>query len=134
MSINANSSLKLLMYLIGVVAVITGANIVIQGVSGIPDSGLIVQASVDNELRFMAVFWVAFGCFAALQAKAPCENIQNIRLIAGTFFVSGLARLLSLIQVGQPIPLFIGVMLLELLLPFVIFALVKKVSTQTSSA
>jgi hypothetical protein len=130
MNNRSETILKYLLIGISVVAVATGANIIVQGISGIPETGLIVQASVDNELRFMSVFWLAFGLFCFAISKNVVENQKSISYIALTFLCGGIARLLSLVFIGQPIGLFIGVMILELVLPFFIFALLKGLSNK----
>ena len=129
MNIRAESVIRCLLIGICMVATGTGLNIILQGVSGIPESGLISQASVDNELRFMTVFWIAFGVYCYSISKNVNENRTNILYVAIIFFCSGLARLLSYVSVGEPIGLFVGAMALELCLPVVIFGLVKSISS-----
>jgi len=121
-------ALRYLLIGIFLVASATGLNVIFQGVSGIPESGLIAQASVDNELRFMTVFWVAFGVYCLMLSRNVSENKKNIAYIAVVFFCSGLARLLSYVMVGQPIDLFIGAMGVELVLPIVFFMLLKPIN------
>jgi len=118
--------------LIGIflVATATGLNVIFQGIAGIPESGLISQASVDNELRFMAVFWVAFGVYCLMLSRNIYENKKNIVFVAVVFLCSGVARLLSFVTVGQPIELFIGAMAVELVLPVVLFALSNSLNSQ----
>lgn len=125
MNNTAEVILRYILVGICLVAVATGANVILQGISGIPESGLISQASVDNELRFMTVFWVAFGVYCFSLSKNVSKNRKGIFYIALIFFCSGLARLLSCLLVGKPIPLFVGAMALELVLPLVIVVLLK---------
>lgn len=122
---NSESIIKYLLIGICLVATATGLNIILQGVAGIPMQGLMTQASVDNELRFMAVFWVAFGLYCFSISKNVHEHKKPIGYIALVFFCSGLARLLSYVSAGEPIPLFMGAMALELVLPLVILGLMR---------
>ena len=122
--------LRYLLIGIFLVATATGLNVIFQGIAGIPESGLITQASVDNELRFMAVFWVAFGVYCLMLSRNIYENKKNIVFVAVVFLCSGVARLLSFVTVGQPIELFIGAMVVELVLPVVLFALSNSLNSQ----
>ncbi len=79
-----------------------------------PDYRGPIDASIDNELRFFSVFWVGFGFFCFSVARAIEKNRHFIPYIALLFFLSGIGRLVSLIFVGKPINLFVGVMFLEL--------------------
>jgi len=122
--------LRYLLIGIFLVATATGLNVIFQGIAGIPESGLITQASVDNELRFMAVFWVAFGVYCLMLSRNVYENKKNIVFVAVVFLCSGVARLLSFVTVGQPIELFIGAMAVELVLPVVLFVLSSSLNGQ----
>ena len=122
--------LRYLLIGIFLVATATGLNVIFQGIAGIPESGLITQASVDNELRFMAVFWVAFGVYCLMLSRNIYENKKNIVFVAVVFLCSGVARLLSFVTVGQPIELFIGAMAAELVLPVVLFGLSNSLNSQ----
>jgi len=122
--------LRYLLIGIFLVATATGLNVIFQGIAGIPESGLITQASVDNELRFMAVFWVAFGVYCLMLSRNVYENKNNIVFVAVVFLCSGVARLLSFVTVGQPIELFIGAMAVELVLPVVLFGLSNSLNSQ----
>lgn len=122
--------LRYLLIGIFLVATATGLNVIFQGIAGIPESGLITQASVDNELRFMAVFWVAFGVYCLMLSRNIYENKKNIVFVAVVFLCSGVARLLSFVTVGQPIELFIGAMAVELVLPVVLFGLSNSLNSQ----
>jgi len=122
--------LRYLLIGIFLVATATGLNVIFQGIAGIPESGLITQASVDNELRFMAVFWVAFGVYCLMLSRNVYENKKNIVFVAVVFLCSGVARLLSFVTVGQPIELFIGAMAVELVLPVVLFGLSNSLNSQ----
>jgi len=120
------SILKVILIMIFIVALATGINLFVRGVGGIPDFQGQINASIDNELRFLSIFWVAFGCFCLSVSKGMRENRKYIPYIALIFFLSGVGRLISWLNVGEPIPLFIGVMALELLLPILIFGLFFK--------
>lgn len=114
--------LKVVFYAIFVIALATGLNIFLGGVNVIPEFVGDVDATVDNEVRFLAAFWIAFGFFCLTVAKNLDAHRQFIPYIALTFFASGFGRLLSVIMVGISTSLFLAVMMLELILPVVIIA------------
>ncbi len=72
---------------------------------------------VDSELRFYAVFWIAYGVILIRTAGDLPLNLYLVPWLAGLFFAGGVGRLLSLWSVGQPHPLFIVLMIVELALP-----------------
>lgn len=71
--------------------------------------------TVDNELRFFAVFWIAFGVVAIRVAPRVDTETQLVRALALTLFVGGLARAISWLAAGEPHPLFVSLMFLEVL-------------------
>ena len=120
------SILKIILIMIFAVAVATGLNLLLRGVAGIPEFQGQVNASIVNELRFLSIFWIAFGFFCLSISKSLDGNRKYIPYIALIFFVSGIGRLISWISVGEPITLFMGVMVLELTLPILILGLFLK--------
>lgn len=88
------------------------------GPSSIPGS-IPVNATMDSEDRFYATLFLGFGaaliwCSRDLRARS---GVFGGLLV--TFFVGGVARLVSIVQVGPPNGLFLFLGLLELLLPSV---------------
>jgi hypothetical protein len=73
--------------------------------------------NVDSELRFYAVFWVTYGVFVVRTAHNLSKHLQLVPLLAGLFFAGGIGRLLSLLLIGEPHPLFVRLMIVELILP-----------------
>jgi len=114
---------KIILYVMFAVALITGLNAFIGGVAAIPGYQGSVDATVDNEIRFFAVFWIGFGIFCLSTARALDINRRFIPYIALLFFLSGVGRLVSLILIGRPAFPLIAVMVLELTVPVFIFVL-----------
>lgn len=111
------SALKITLYLISLVALITGINAVIGGAASVPGSLGPVEATVDNELRFFAVYWVAYGSFCFWVARNMRTQVSFIPFIALFFFLGGIGRLISIFAIGSPSAVLVSAMILELLLP-----------------
>ncbi len=122
------STLKYVLYAISLVALVTGLNVLIGGASAIPGALGGVEATVDNELRFFSIFWIAYGAFCFWVAKNIKDQSVFIPVIAMVFFLGGVGRLMSMLLVGPPASILIPAMILELVLPMVIYALYWKLS------
>lgn len=120
---NIQSTIKYMLYAIAIVALLTGLNVVIGGATAIPGVTTAVEASVDNELRFFAVFWLAYGGFCLWVANNLSERQQFVIFIASVFFLAGVARLCSTLLVGNPGHVLLGAMALEFILPITIYFL-----------
>ena len=107
------------MRILGFVAVGAGLYALLTGVAGMPGE-ISADASVDSELRFFAVFYVAFGAVAIWIAPRIEAETRLVRVWALTLFVAGLARGVSWLDVGRPDDLFVGLMIAELVIPPVI--------------
>ena len=123
---NIQAIIKFMLYTIAGVALLTGLNVVIDGAAAIPGATTAIEASVDNELRFFAVFWLAYGSFSFWVARNIEERQQFIIFIALTFLLAGLARLCSILLVGNPGNILLGAMIIELILPIAIYYLYAK--------
>ena len=120
------SILKYILYAISLVALVTGLNVLIGGAAAIPGSSGAVEASVDNELRFFSVFWIAYGAFCFWVARNIQEQKNFIPLIATVFFLSGIGRLISILLIGLPSSILIPPMILELVMPIVMYVIYRK--------
>jgi Domain of unknown function (DUF4345) len=83
---------------------------------------------VDSELRFYSVFWLAYGIIVLRAANSLDENMRHVPIFAGLFFAGGVGRVLSLMAVGQPHPLFLTLMVIELILPILLIGLWAAIS------
>ena len=120
------STLKYILYTISLVALATGLNVLIGGAAAIPGASGGVEAVVDNELRFFSMFWVAYGGFCFWAGMNINERNHFIPFIALVFFLGGVGRLVSTLVVGSPGSFLIGAMVMEFVLPLVIYAVYKK--------
>jgi uncharacterized protein DUF4345 len=120
------SILKYLLYAIAVVALVTGANVLIGGAAAVPGSLGSVEATVDNELRFFSVYWVAYGAFCFWVARNLRSQSFFVPFIALFFLLGGVGRLISTLTIGSPAFVLVPAMVLEFVLPVAIFGLYWK--------
>lgn len=132
------TTLRILLGALGVSAVAIGASILVRGAEATAAAGETLYGaltgysgpptgpwppSMDNELRFYAALWTAYGIAQLLATSRPVAWRRSIPLLALVFFAGGLGRLASYIQVGAPHPFFTLLMVVELGLPPVLIAL-----------
>lgn len=72
--------------------------------------------TMDNELRFYAALWGAFGVVLLLAARDYAAWVGRVPRLAMVFFVGGAGRALSWRMVGAPHPFFLSLMTVELAL------------------
>lgn len=120
------STLKYILYAIAIVVAITGLNVLIGGASAIPGATGAAESTVDNELRFFSVFWLAYGAFSFWVAKNIQAQYKFIPLIALAFFIGGLGRLISMLTMGPPASILIPAMILEFIIPIIIYGIYWK--------
>ena len=74
-------------------------------------------ATMDNEMRFYAVFWGAYGVALVLVARDFAARGRLLPWLAGLFFAGGVGRAISYAAAGAPHPFFTALMGIELLTP-----------------
>lgn len=127
------TSLQYLLYALALVAIASGVNVIVGGAAAIPGANGSIVATADNELRFFAVFWVAYGSFCFWVGRNLAQQIMFVPPLALTFFVGGVARLMSVLQLGSPGLFLIVAMILEWLLPCLIMLLYRQYRRGTRS-
>ena len=130
----AHFILRLCLYFVGIAGVVIGGSFILFGVDmtgqffkavidTIFDSGELTglrNPNADSELSFYSVFWVAYGVLL-IKAANDIERYQaRIPWLIGLFFAGGIARLISYIRIGEPHPLFMLLMAIELGLPIIV--------------
>jgi hypothetical protein len=114
-------ALLIVMGVLGSIATASGLWGVIAGPAGLPGGGT-TTATVDNEYRFVNVFWLAAGVLLLWSLRRAEEHARLARTILVIAALGGLARLLSAMVAGWPHPVFIATMVLELaVVPLVIW-------------
>ncbi|MDX1451955.1 MAG: DUF4345 domain-containing protein [Oleiphilaceae bacterium] len=120
------TTLKTLLCLIAVVAMVTGINVLIGGAEAVPGASGPVEATIENELRFFSVYWVAYGVLCFWVARHLTSQGAFIPFLLLFFFFGGIARLLSTLDIGTPAGILLPAMVMELVLPPVIYVLYVK--------
>jgi len=127
--------LQSLLFPLGVTAIVIGGMIIIWGVlptlhvfesalalsldQAIVLEPLSISPTIDNEFRFYAVFWLSYGVltiWVAIQIEARHKFVPFIFLV---FFLGGLARILSIGDLGKPHQLIVFLMYIELTAPVI---------------
>jgi len=105
--------LLVLLGALGAVPVATGLLAIFGGAESAPGGGP-VPASVDSEYRFVNVFWVAAGLILWWTLRRPLERALVTRVVLAIVVAGGVARVISVLVVGWPHPVYIGAMVVEL--------------------
>ena len=109
-------SLQVFLALFGVSAILIASLHIVLGSSAIPGS-IPVNSTMDSEDRFYATLFAAYGV-ALLWCIRDIEHKSNVvYFLAATFFLGGLARIVSLLAVGPPNAFFLAMTVLELVIP-----------------
>jgi hypothetical protein len=126
----ARRALQAIVGVVGAVAVVFGALSLLFGAALVPDGGE-VSASVDSELRFYAAWYAGAGVLLLRSARRLDSEASMIRAVCAVFGIAGCARVLSIMVVGTPHPLFVALMVAELAIPLVVVPLQAAVARRT---
>ena len=108
--------LKALLLLLGTTIILISLMHVAIGPASIPGA-VPVNATMDSEDRFYAVFFLAYGAALLWCARDVAGRARQVRLLMAIFFLGGVARIVSMLQAGLPHPFFVTMTAIELLLP-----------------
>jgi len=86
------------------------------GPASIPGS-VPVNATMDSEDRFYATLFLGFGAASIWCGLDMAARGAMLRALMLVFFLGGIARIVSAVQVGPPSPLFVFLGGLELVIP-----------------
>jgi hypothetical protein len=103
-----------------VLSVVTGLLAVTGGPAGMLD-GQATTSTVDSEVRFLAVYWLAYGVLLLWVVPQVERRTGVVRAALAVMFASGCARALSFLRDGTPHPVMVAAMAVELVLPPVLW-------------
>jgi hypothetical protein len=95
------------------------------GPSSIPGS-VPVNATMDSEDRFYATLFLGFGAALIWCSRDLTARSREFLALQAVFFLGGVARLISWAQVGPPVPMFVFLGAIELVLPGLLWAWLRK--------
>jgi hypothetical protein len=93
------------------------------------------QPTMDNELRFYSALWGGYGIAMLATARNLDAYLRFVPWLAVVFFVGGVGRAISWVQVGAPHPLFLNLMAIELIVPpiFLLLYVLARMATTANS-
>lgn len=95
------------------------------GPASIPGS-VPVNAVMDSEDRFYATLFLGFGLAHIWAAQDLIQRRGVVLAMQAVFFAGGIARIISLLAVGSPGPLFLFLGALELIIPPVVWLALRR--------
>jgi Domain of unknown function (DUF4345) len=104
--------LSLLPLTFGALGIVSGANRLMPG-------GM-VSANLDSQFRFLSAWYLGLAVLAWWMLPQIEKHTVLFRIICGTVFLGGVARLFSFSACGMPDTRFMIVMAIELLFPLLI--------------
>jgi hypothetical protein len=120
-------ALQVVLGLFGTAAILIASLHIVLGPLAIP-GGVYINATMDSEDRFYATLFAAYGAALLWCIKDIERKSRVVYFLALTFFVGGLARLVSMVAVGLPNAFFMAMTVLELLIPLVMAFMQARIS------
>ena len=109
----------------GVVCAAIGLSHLMFGTSTVIGGGP-VNATIDSDMRFYAVLFVAYGMAFTWCALEVGERARVANALGVVFFAGGVARLLSWASSGRPNWFYVVKIHVELVVPVVNYALLRR--------
>ncbi len=110
------ATLRSVIALFGVVCMAIALVHIVFGPAAIPGS-VPVNATMDSEDRFYATLFLGFGAALLWVSRNLEDRRAALFALLVTFFLGGIARIISWIAVGRPDQLFVYLGAVELILP-----------------
>ena len=114
-------NLRRTLYVLALIPILTGASTVILGSESVTDAGD-PNANLESELRFFSVWWIAAGCFLLWLAPRVGERTRELRVFCALLFLSGISRVLAILETDWPSTGQIVLMAIEWVLAIVLVA------------
>ncbi|HVR91182.1 MAG TPA: DUF4345 domain-containing protein [Novosphingobium sp.] len=120
------ATLRWFVGLFGAVCIVIALAHIVFGPAAIPGA-VQVNATMDSEDRFYATLFLGFGAALIWAAQELAARRGVFLALLAVFFLGGIARILSWLAVGPPVPLFVFLGALELAMPPVLWAWHRRV-------
>ena len=124
-------ALSLFAALFGAICMVMALAPISLGRAAIPGS-VPVKATTDSEDRFYATLFLGYGAAMIWSSRALVPRRDVFGALLLIFFLGGIARIISALAVGLPNTLFIVLGSAELLLPPMLWALLKRAAHQAA--
>ncbi|MBK6412782.1 DUF4345 domain-containing protein [Sphingopyxis sp.] len=124
-------ALSLFAALFGAICMVIALAHIALGPAAIPGS-VPVNATMDSEDRFYATLFLGYGAAMIWSSRALVPRRDVFGALLLIFFLGGIARIISALAVGLPNTLFIVLGSAELLLPPMLWALLKRAAHQAA--
>jgi len=111
----------------GISAILIALTHIIFGTRSIPGS-VPVNATMDSEDRFYATLFLGYGIAIMWCLRAIDRRAQIIRFLAGLLFAGGVARVVSIVEVGPPNTLFEALTAVEFVVPVLVWYLLRRIA------
>ncbi len=108
--------LSVVIMIFGAICVVIALAHIVGGQRVIP-GGMFVNATMDSEDRFYATLFLGWGAAMIYCSRDLQLNQRLFDALLLTFFLGGIARIVSAVMVGFPSSLFVFLGSLELILP-----------------
>lgn len=126
-------NLSRIVFLLGLIAVLTGVASVLGGSNVIHDAGE-PGANVESELRFFSVWWAGAGLWLMALSRNIAERGAELRVFCLLLFGAGIARILAIADTDLPSAMYVVFMVIELVLPVVLVFWQARVARGRSAA
>ena len=88
-------------------------------------SAVLAEPTLDSQNRFYGAAFAIYGVLLLLCATDIRRYEPVLRWAMAVFFIGGLARLVSIVIVGLPAPLILGLTAIELLAPPLLYVAMR---------
>lgn len=126
------TALRLVLGLLGAVAVVFGSVTVVTGGASIADGGAALSPSVESELRFYAAWFAAAGVVLLRAARDPLRHRTPIQWACAAVFAGACARVIGMITEGVPEPVYVALTVVEFAIPVVVLPLLSRAGSPSA--